>query len=292
MERTITVRGVELTGTDGEVRMRDLDIGTKIQLAQPRNIRATIKKLEKEGKLPGIQTRTVRVRVARKGRGEVEIESKEYWLTRAQALKVIAKCETEVADAILDEVIAIYEAAVDGLLAPPAPPAVDPALAARVAQLEAGQAQMVAAFAALPGAIAQAVESAVERTVKAIAPVMAPSPDVSIIGRHGARYVTASLRMYGEMMANKDGMTTRQWSNKAQQDLRGALGYAGTGRRWELFPMARYGELQQALDGLLSTARQVATDRQASAQMSLPVGLHDRVQAGLHKQAEQSAREL
>lgn len=116
--KKIPVHGQEYEiEVDGdEARVRDLDIGARIGLAQPRNIRATIKAMEEKGKLPGIQTRMVSVRVARKGRGEVTMKVKEYWLTRAQALKVIAKCETEVADKILDEVIAIYEAAVDGRL--------------------------------------------------------------------------------------------------------------------------------------------------------------------------------
>lgn len=101
-----------LVGDDGQVRIRDLDIGTRIGLTRPRNIRKTIKAMEEKGKMPGIQTRAVEERVARHGRGEVTMKAREYWLTRAQALKVIAKCETDVADAILDEVIAVYEAAV------------------------------------------------------------------------------------------------------------------------------------------------------------------------------------
>ena len=43
----------------------------------------------------------------------------EYWLTERQALKVIAKSETEVADQILDEVIAVFVAYRRGQLATP-----------------------------------------------------------------------------------------------------------------------------------------------------------------------------
>jgi len=43
----------------------------------------------------------------------------EYWLTERQALKVIAKSETEVADQILDEVIAVFVAYRRGQLAVP-----------------------------------------------------------------------------------------------------------------------------------------------------------------------------
>lgn len=101
-----------LVGDDGQVRIRDLDIGTRIGLAQPRNIRATIKAMAEKGKLPGVHVRMVDVRTSMPKGGERMSRVNEYWLTRAQALKVIAKCETDVADAILDEVIAVYEAAV------------------------------------------------------------------------------------------------------------------------------------------------------------------------------------
>lgn len=43
----------------------------------------------------------------------------EYWLTEAQALKVIAKSDTAIADTILDEVIGVFIAVRRGMLAAP-----------------------------------------------------------------------------------------------------------------------------------------------------------------------------
>jgi hypothetical protein len=42
----------------------------------------------------------------------------EYWLTRTQALKVITRAETEPADQLSDEIIAVFEAYLDGRMRP------------------------------------------------------------------------------------------------------------------------------------------------------------------------------
>src|SRR5690606_18824762 len=53
--------------------------------------------------------------------GFAEKQVEEYWLTEAQALKVVAKSETAKADALLDEVIRVFVLARRGLLPAPAP---------------------------------------------------------------------------------------------------------------------------------------------------------------------------
>lgn len=99
---------------DGVARMRDLDLAGLIGLAQPRNIRQTIKRLVDAGKLPGVHVRTADVRTSMPRGGERLTRTEEFWLTRAQALKVIAKSDTDIADAILDEIIRVYEEATYG----------------------------------------------------------------------------------------------------------------------------------------------------------------------------------
>jgi hypothetical protein len=52
----------------------------------------------------------------RDARGRPEGGDVEYWLTRNQALKVAARSETPPADALLDEMIRVFELAIDGKL--------------------------------------------------------------------------------------------------------------------------------------------------------------------------------
>lgn len=119
--QTLTVGGWRLCvfSTDtSEPRIRDLDLAERLGYKKTHNIRDLIERLIAEGKLSGVQTfRTVR-NVARQGRGEVKIEGLEFWLTEAQALKVIAKSGTDIADKILDEVIDVFRMAIRGLLSP------------------------------------------------------------------------------------------------------------------------------------------------------------------------------
>jgi hypothetical protein len=67
----------------------------------------------------------------------------EYWLTEAQALKVVSKSETDKADALLDEVIAVYMAVRRGMVPRAAPqPEASPLLAQFVETLQAMQGQI------------------------------------------------------------------------------------------------------------------------------------------------------
>lgn len=100
LARTETVDGWTLgfVGSD-EPRVRDLDLAEHLGFERPRNIRKLIGRICGERGVCSTVERTVNGRPAT-----------EYWLTEAQALKVIAKSETAKADAILDEVIAVYMA--------------------------------------------------------------------------------------------------------------------------------------------------------------------------------------
>jgi hypothetical protein len=119
---SIEVRGWTLARLDGEpdVRIHDLELARRSGLAQPRNIRQVIKRLEKRGRLPGILMRTVAMRIeigpksARTGERVQEVQ--EYWLTRTEALRVIDALDTPPAEAMRDEMIRVFEMALDGKL--------------------------------------------------------------------------------------------------------------------------------------------------------------------------------
>lgn len=105
-----------LLSDGGEVRIRDIDLAEKLRYARPRKIRDLIKKLIDEGKLSEDCERTVRGRSRTPTGGEVVREVIEYHLTREQALKVAARSETDVADALLTEMIHVFTLALDGKL--------------------------------------------------------------------------------------------------------------------------------------------------------------------------------
>jgi len=98
---------------DEEPRIRDLDLGERLGYANPIDIRKLIRRLEDEKKLKDL---VVFATVAKTSGGR---PGREYWLTEAQALKVVAKSETSIADALLDEVIRVYMLARRGLLPQP-----------------------------------------------------------------------------------------------------------------------------------------------------------------------------
>lgn len=97
--------------------MRDFDLGTKLRLPRPRKIRELIERMEKAGQLSEVYKRPTTGRYElRPGVWHPGQDATEYWLTEAQALKVTARSETDVADEQLDEMIAVYMAARRGEL--------------------------------------------------------------------------------------------------------------------------------------------------------------------------------
>lgn len=120
--QTLTVNGWRLCvfSTDtGEPRIRDLDLAERLGYSHPINIRNLIRRLVAEKKLsPVFVVSTVKTSKMPRNGGVREVRSEEFWLTEAQALKVIARSETGVADKILDEMIDVFRLAIRGLLTP------------------------------------------------------------------------------------------------------------------------------------------------------------------------------
>lgn len=93
--------GIEFRTSDGEPRIRDLDLAERLGYERPRSIRDLIKKFENE------------IGVCRVGRQTSEQGGRpgvEYWLTEEQALFIIAKSATPRATEILKAVITAFVA--------------------------------------------------------------------------------------------------------------------------------------------------------------------------------------
>ena len=234
-QRVIHVGAWTLTttaATDEEPRIRDLDLAERLGYERPRKIRDLIDRLLREEKLNDIHQRPA---VGRRA-GQVAAQPvTEFWLTEAQALKVVAKSETAKADAILDEVIAVFIAARRGLL-PQAPPA---------------------------GLTA-------EQLTEVLAPLLARIASLEAqggrpcLGNGGARiHVLDPLREVARIEARAvgrtDDKTLRAMRMAAEETLRDRLSYPRKGgQSWAFFPQARLGELHCALARLLHDARKRA----------------------------------
>mgnify|MGYP007083443292 CR=1 FL=1 len=99
---------------DDEPRMLDADVAKVLKFKQPRMIRKLIERIWPENQRPHVRSTVERTSMPRGGARETTINT--YWLTEAQILKVCARSETKVAEAVLDDMIATYIAARRGLL--------------------------------------------------------------------------------------------------------------------------------------------------------------------------------
>jgi len=114
---------------DDEPRIRDVDLATRLGFERPRDVRKLVERIWPENRRPHVRATVARTSMPRGGEREFTVW--EYWLTEAEALKLTARSETPIADAILDEMIRVYRLAIRGLLTPVRtvpPPAQTPTL--------------------------------------------------------------------------------------------------------------------------------------------------------------------
>lgn len=102
------IQGWPLTVVRGEKQplIEDEELGRKLGFDRPRRIRELIARIFNDSEL---------CRTVRQSRGR---SATVFYLTRSQALKVIMRSETPTADRVQDEIIAVYEAWLDGHLGP------------------------------------------------------------------------------------------------------------------------------------------------------------------------------
>lgn len=116
LARIVKIDGWSVTMDDDEPRIMDEELGKRLGFARTRKIRELIERLLRDGKLNDIHCRPTVGRQSTGNGGTREYVVDAYWLTKKQALKVIAKSETAIADAILDVVIDVFDAVMRGQL--------------------------------------------------------------------------------------------------------------------------------------------------------------------------------
>jgi hypothetical protein len=241
-------------GEEGEPRIRDVDLAERLGYARPRRIRTLIASLRTAGKLKDLHRRPAR------GRGAAPVMVEEYWLTEGQALKVIAKSETDVADAILDEMIRVYGLARRGLLPEQraftlSPEAIAMAILPVVAQV------LDAALAPLFGRLA-ALEARLASSPAFASGVISPAVASSIKAR-----LTSMAKILVGCGAEK---TVRGARLRLEQQLRGAARWGGAGCVWTSLPLSREGDVMRELDVMERAATAVASALRASRQQTIP----------------------
>lgn len=239
--KIITINGWALDASTDEPRIRDIDLAERLGHKRPRNLRLTIKGFKESGVLPGVDVRCSQQRTSMPRGGEREEAVTEYWLTEAEALFVIAKSTTPVANAITREVIDVFLAWRRGHLKPaPVPAPVD---------------------------VAALVKATVQELLASRLGDGAPT-----IGPSGARRVSMALSEQAANLAVAMPALSRQ-RHRAQADamLRRQLGWSW--QPWHLYPSADLARLEAALHAGRGYARRLAKAAIRAGQLGLP-GVH------------------
>lgn len=208
---------------DDEPRVRDVDLAARLGFERPRKIRELIERIWPENRRPHVRPMVGRTSMPRGGEREFTVW--EYWLTEAEALKLTARSETPIADAILDEMIRVYRLAIRGLLTPAravSPPVPAPTLDDVRRAAEAAVNEQFARLAqALSGHAAQATPSSGHPPPAPPAPMKhAPKP-----GGSGPKLTLRNARHYFKRRE-------RCWSDVPADVTWEAWLASPTGRQW------------------------------------------------------------
>jgi hypothetical protein len=224
--------------SDGQPRVRDLELAEHLGYEKPYDVRKLITRLAESGRLGIVAT----VAKNQTGRGR---PTSEFWLTEAQALKVVAKSGTPKADAILDEVIRVFIAVRGSALAAPAAPA------AIDVQMRALFGELMSPVLATIGALAKTIQDLSGSTIT--------DADWRWLRREVCQL--AELRQKGNPNSRGPNSERRIIYNK----LGSAVAWTGSGRPWRLLPASKVADAKATLAEMRREAeRHVPMARQLS----------------------------
>lgn len=245
----VTVAGWALDTSTDEPRIRDLDLAEKLGFKEPRAIRKLIKRYVKSGDLSRDSMRDTVSRIEIRPGVFRDDTISEAWLTEAEALFVIAKSTTPMANAITREVIDVFLAYRRGKLAPVA------------------QSADLAAVREAMGELRRVCEE-----IRALSEaVRSPAPPEATIGVAGARRVSAVLNEAAAHHAvATPALSRRSHRGSVEADLCQRLEWAFA--PWHLFPASRSAQLERALHAVLQRARKAGAATVDARQLKLPEG--------------------
>lgn len=230
-----TVEGWSIAMVEDEPRVRDLDLAERLGYGRSRDIRELVKRYEKSGDLSAVDvSRTVR----RTQVGVAERDVTEFWLSEAAALFIVTKSETANAIALTKEMIRVFMLVRRGTMQP----AID--VGALVAEMQAMRVELAATNARM--AMWQM--------------------DSGVIGPDRAERYLSRIRLIAlAWVAQGKALSTRAGGAAIRQHLAAILGFGGTGKAWQRFPIYRVSELEVALASLERDAQRVPEIRRLKA---------------------------
>lgn len=248
--------------SDGEEPMiRDLDLAERLGFDRPRKVRDLIRRIWPENKRPHVRPTVERTSMPRGG--EREKATDEFWLTEAEALKVVMRAETAKASEMQDVMIAVFRAAMRGLLRPVVAAPVAPAIPAEVLAILQTIPVMAAQMSALTEVVRESVAriGAVERDIAS--GIVGPERGAEIT----KRIYTASLRASG-------GDKTRAKSVRGRwvQRLRNVAQFNGPRSAWRNLPRSILAVVESHLDAIEREADHMAKTAHVASQTALPFG--------------------
>lgn len=92
---------------DGEARIRDVDVAARLGYDRPRKVRELIERIWPEGSRPNCRPAVGRQSTGNGASREYTVD--EYWLTRAQVLRVVMRSTTPIADALQEEMARVLD---------------------------------------------------------------------------------------------------------------------------------------------------------------------------------------
>lgn len=197
----------------GRPKVLDLDLAEVLGFLRPRKIRDLIRRMEKAGKLRGVDWRPTVGRQSTGHGGTREFMTREAYLTREQSLLVAAQSNTPRAWALTELMARTFDAVIEC-----AAPAVEPALSS--------------------DAIAALVAQLVAQQLAANTPTLGADAETEVL----ARVQRLAAMRTGDQATRRELARCR---SAIHVRLRNLLYWRGS---WRHFPRVRVGELRTALD--------------------------------------------
>ncbi len=227
--------------SDEEPRVRDLDLGERLELADPRQVRKLIRTHKSAGNVSPYEV----MHAAEITGGR---PAREYWLTEADALFIATQSGTKAAVRVTKEMIRVFMLARRGLLGEP--PSSDVIARAVAAALAAHVAPMDPAFLARFTALEVQVKASSAPRQYTASPL--PPPMQAAMIRCEVREIAAIMVKLGPHR------TLKSYQTQVQQMVKGVTGFGGSGATWALAPSETFlhalgflGTLKSTLNGFV-----------------------------------------
>jgi hypothetical protein len=259
IERQFTVEGWTLgtlaEDSEHEPRIQDVELGTRLKLKDPRQIRKLIKGLASAGIIsPFAVMHAAEITGGRPAR--------EFWLTEEEALLVATRSDAEGALAITREMIRVFMLARRGLLSQQSNDSLTRACLAQIAEVNRSLAQVTVTLANLSTALVANTQRIEALELRSTATTQGRISAVDCGRMLEAFRDIATLHTGGYTKGDKE--QSRRWSKArllADHKTRAAARHP-MGRAWHTLDPRDLNAAWQRIDELREEARAVAAKRE------------------------------